>query len=178
MSSLRDLGPQLEATLIKAALADPLISSPTHDASRVFALISVLLATPSARSTRKRLVKEMKCYYAFHVTNKDGVEVNWFVDMKKLGRVGKFVDKAPSKPDVSIWVSDRDLVGLATGTLNPQKLFAAKRIRVRGNIDKALNVEKILSHERERLDSAAPKPARDPAQEKGRWASIAVKSKL
>lgn len=35
---------------------------------------------------------------------------------------------------------------------------------------------RILSHERERLDSAAPGPARDPDAEKGRWAS--VKSKL
>ncbi|KAM0751478.1 sterol-binding-like protein [Meredithblackwellia eburnea MCA 4105] len=173
--SLRDL--KLEESLIQSALQDPLISSPNHDSSRVFALISVLLSTPSARQTRRRLVHQMKTTYAFHVTNSEGQEVGWWVDMKKKGRVGKFEagTKAPFKPDVSIWVMDNDLVGLATGRLNPQKLFAAKRIRVRGNIDKALNVEKILSHERERLDQAAPKAEPDPTKEKGRWAGIKAK---
>lgn len=60
--------------------------------------------------------------------------------------------------------------------LIPLFLLHIQRIRVRGNIDKALNVEKILSHERERLDQAAPKAERDPTKEKGRWA--AVKAKL
>lgn len=88
--------------MLKAALADPLISAPSHDASRVFALISVLLGTPSARTTRKRLVKQMKCFYAFHVTNKDGVVVNWYVDMKVswfCNRVGG----APGLPVIRAW---------------------------------------------------------------------------
>jgi len=46
------------------------------------------------------------------------------------------------KPEVTIYLSDKDLVGLANGSLNPMKLFEAKRVRVRGDIDKAFKVEK------------------------------------
>jgi hypothetical protein len=35
--------------------------------------------------------------------------------------------------------------------MNPQKLYAANRIKVRGNLDKALKVERIISHEREKI---------------------------
>ena len=81
----------------------------------------------------------MKTVYVFHVTNSQGEEAAWWVDMKvrsraigggkqlmregaqKKGRVGKVEKggKAPLKPDVSIWVGDRDLVGLATGAVGP-----------------------------------------------------------
>lgn len=67
-----------------------------------------------------------------------------YTSCEQKGRV-TLLDKgarAPSKPDVSIWMSDKDFVGLSTGRLNPQKLYAAKRIRVRGDIDRALRVEK------------------------------------
>ncbi|WAQ81248.1 hypothetical protein PtA15_1A588 [Puccinia triticina] len=56
---------------------------------------------------------------------------------------------APFKPDVTIWCSDNNLVALATGEMNPQKLYTANQIKVRGNLDKALKVEQIISHKRE-----------------------------
>ncbi|OAV97632.1 hypothetical protein PTTG_26020 [Puccinia triticina 1-1 BBBD Race 1] len=55
---------------------------------------------------------------------------------------------APFKPDVTIWCSDNNLVALATGEMNPQKLYTANQIKVRGNLDKALKVEQIISHKR------------------------------
>jgi hypothetical protein len=116
------------------------------------------------------------------IKNKAGKEAMWFVDMKKKGRVAK--GKAPFKPDVTIWCSDHDLVALATGEvscgvapfstqksltleylsmltisqMNPQKLYAANRIKVRGNLDKALKVERIISHEREKIHLAGQVP--------------------
>ncbi|GAA5920164.1 hypothetical protein JCM5296_006569, partial [Sporobolomyces johnsonii] len=159
-----------------AALNDPAIYAKGFDSSRVFALISVLLNSPS--SPKKRLVRSMKTVYLFHVAHSagDGAggedEAVWWVDMKKKGIVRKLAkgEKAPLKPDVVIRLADRDLVGLATGTLNPQKLYDAKRVHVRGDIDKAFNVEKILSQERQKLEAlAGPKP-RDPNKERGIWA--------
>ncbi|GAA6006866.1 hypothetical protein JCM11491_003211 [Sporobolomyces phaffii] len=147
----------LSDRLVKAALNDPLIYHPAFDSSRVFALISVLLNSPS--SPKKQLVKSMKTVYLFVVSavDDDGstVEARWFVDMKKKGVLGllKPGEKAPVKPDVTIALNDKDLVGLANGTLNPMKLYEAKRVRVRGDIDKAFKVEKILTHEREKLEA-------------------------
>ncbi|GAA5822584.1 hypothetical protein JCM5353_005489 [Sporobolomyces roseus] len=146
----------LSDRLVKAALNDPLIYHPNFDSSRVFALISVLLNSPS--SPKKQLVKSMKTVYLFQVTSsQSGSEetARWWVDMKKKGvlRLLKPNEKAPLKPEVTIYLSDKDLVGLANGSLNPMKLFEAKRVRVRGDIDKAFKVEKILTMEREKLEA-------------------------
>ncbi|MBW0467962.1 hypothetical protein O181_007677 [Austropuccinia psidii MF-1] len=142
---------------IKAALADSRLSEEGFETSKVIALIAVLLEEKTLASSaigpeipsRKKLVKMMKTCYQFVVKNEKGKEATWFVDMKQKGRVGK--GKAPFKPDVTIWCSDGDLVALASGEINPQKLYAANRIKIRGNIDKVLKVERILSHEREKI---------------------------
>jgi putative sterol carrier protein len=57
-------------------------------------------------------------------------------------RLLKPSEKPPLKPDVTISLSDKDLVGLANGTLNPMKLWEAKRVKVKGDIDRAFKVEK------------------------------------
>jgi hypothetical protein len=89
---------------------------------QVFALISVLLSSPS--TPRKELVNSMRTIYLFHVTNLEGKEVSWWVDMKNVKTAGRRIvklkkgEKAAAKAGVSIWVGDRDLVGLATGTVS------------------------------------------------------------
>lgn len=51
--------------------------------------MSVLLASPSAQQTKKRLLKSMKTMYLFHITQEQkGVERSWFVDMKVRDREG------------------------------------------------------------------------------------------
>ncbi|GAA98457.1 hypothetical protein E5Q_05143 [Mixia osmundae IAM 14324] len=139
---------------VRAALADPKFSEPGFDSSKVFALMSVLLNPPQTTkeariSSKKRLVRQIGTCYQFVITDKQGKEVRWFADMKKKGHVGK--GKPPVKADVTIFTSDQDLVDLATGKANPQKLFNAGRIKIKGNIDSALKVERILSQERSKV---------------------------
>lgn len=104
--------------------------------------------------------------------------------MKKQGRVMRLEDgkKGPLKPNVVIECSDNDLVALATGRANPQKLYFAKKIRVRGNVENALKVERILTHEREKLDKFAPSIAGNRAPGNSEWMKmnvpVTVKSKL
>ncbi|KAI8443514.1 SCP2 sterol-binding domain-containing protein, partial [Phakopsora pachyrhizi] len=141
----------------KAALMNPNLSEEGFETSKVIALIAILLENPvesrpgadASTPSKKKLVKMMKTCYQFVVKNKDGKEALWFIDMKRRGSIGK--GKAPFKPDVTIWCSDSDLVALASGEANPQKLYAAARIKIKGNIDKALKVERILSHQREKI---------------------------
>jgi hypothetical protein len=122
---------------------------------QVFALVSVLLASPSAQQTKKQLLKSMKTVYLFHITNEQkGEERTWFVDMKvrhcrsqgrrvacgkltalpeqKKGRVGLLEgkEKAPYKPDVTIWVGDRDFVGLATGKVDLLQICTGRTRRL------------------------------------------------
>ncbi|SGY83856.1 BQ5605_C009g05659 [Microbotryum silenes-dioicae] len=162
--------------LEQAALNDPAIAVPGFDASRIFALISVLLSSPS--SPKKKLVAQMKTVYQFKIENAEGQKAVWVVDMKKRGRVQVVPqgEKPSPKPDVTIEMNDRDCVGLATGTYNPQKLYAAKRVKVRGNLDRALLVEKIITHERQKIESYADPRKR--SGDTGRWTSGAGKAKL
>lgn len=99
------------------------------------ALIAALLESPASEgiSSRKRLIRSVKTCCAFPrflleerplaeigtdrfvVTNEDGSKsITWWADLKKTGKVGKG-EKAPCKPDVSMYLADRDLVDLATG---------------------------------------------------------------
>ncbi|KAK4054025.1 hypothetical protein OIO90_003670 [Microbotryomycetes sp. JL221] len=184
-ASIRLREAELSDMAVTAALNDPALYAKGFESSRVFALISLLLASPSAPT--KHLVKVMRSCYKFNVKGEDGSEVSWYADMKKRGKVAKLDKgaKPPVKPDVTIWVQDRDLVGLATGKLNPQKAFAAKRIKVRGNLDKALQVERILSQERAKLEGLVSQSADTPEtgskrERGGRWTSMGqkIKSKL
>jgi len=77
-SSLTFLVPQ------QAALSDPALTVPGFDSSRVFALISVVLSSPS--SPKKRLVKRIKTVYLFQVDNDKGDKAQWWLDMKVRSR--------------------------------------------------------------------------------------------
>ncbi|GAA6003328.1 SCP2 sterol-binding domain-containing protein [Rhodotorula paludigena] len=168
--SSTDSDAQVNDRLVRAALADPAITIPGFDSSRVFALISVVLSSPS--SPRKRLLRAIKTVYLFQIDNDKGETGTWWLDMRKKGRLGKLApgQKAPLKPDVIVKISDRDFVGLATGRLTPQKLFAAKRLTIRGDLDRALSALRVLSQEREKLETLAGPAQRDPQREKGVWA--------
>lgn len=64
----------------QAALADPAITIPGFDSSRVFALISVVLSSPS--SPRKRLLRAIKTVYLFQIDNEKGETGTWWLDMR------------------------------------------------------------------------------------------------
>ncbi|GAA5940114.1 hypothetical protein JCM3775_007267 [Rhodotorula graminis] len=172
MSTL-DIDDQVNDRLVRAALSDPALTVPGFDSSRVFALISVVLSSPS--SPKKRLIKRIKTVYLFQVDNDKGDKAQWWLDMKKKGRLGKLAPgaKAPLRPDVIIKVGDNDLVGLATGRLHPQKLYAAKRLHVRGDLDRSLLALRVLSQEREKLEALAGPAQRDPDKDTGGvWAEV------
>ncbi|GAA5970210.1 hypothetical protein JCM8115_000776 [Rhodotorula mucilaginosa] len=135
--------------LAQAALADPTIVVPGFETSRVMALIAAVLGN-STTTPKKQLLRAVRTVYLFDVCNKQGNQARWYLDVKKRGRVAslKAEEKAPLKPDVTIKISDRDLVGLAIGKLQPQKLYAAKRLAVRGDLDRAYLALGVLSQER------------------------------
>lgn len=56
----------------------------------------------------------------FNVTNADGKKQEFLVDMRKTGSfyLGKSVPGQKVKPDVTVSVSDKDMVNLSTGKLN------------------------------------------------------------
>lgn len=69
---------------------------------------------------------------------------------------------------------------------NPQRLYAAKRIRIRGDLDRVLRVEQILTHERAKVealangstDGGAPASAGKKKSSSGRFFGGKPRSKL
>ncbi|GAA5988870.1 hypothetical protein JCM11641_002105 [Rhodosporidiobolus odoratus] len=178
MSTLtKDL--ELSDKLVQAALSDPTLTLPTFSSSRVFALLSLLLSSPSV--DKKKLVRRIKTTYVFEVENEKGEKGRWWVDMKKQGRIRLLPgeSKAPSKPDVQVKLGDKDLVGLVTGRLSPQKLYEAKRLHIKGNLDRAFLAMRILNTEREKLERLVPNsPTSNPAlkEKKEIWGEYKGKS--
>ncbi|GAA5859209.1 hypothetical protein JCM8547_008916 [Rhodosporidiobolus lusitaniae] len=153
---------------LAAALLNPNISATkTHPlASRLFALVYVFLASKSAKE-KKRMVKKVGAVMVVRVENEVGEERSWRTDLKRTASVrllpfdpvsasttpGGNKGRKGKKADVIVRVKEKDLVGLATGKLNPQKLYESRRLTLTGDPSLALSLLSLLSTEREKLES-------------------------
>lgn len=101
----------------------------------------------------------------------------WYVDLRRTGTIGKGhppknVLGIKRKADVTIECTDRDLLHLAQGQQHPQKLFNMGRIKVKGDLDRALRIASFLNAERSRLfgvPPAQPEGATSNEGQNGSW---------
>ena len=49
------------------------------------------------------------------------------------------------------YAADRDLVDIATGKARAQTYYESNRLKIKGKLDKALEISRLLSHERSKL---------------------------
>lgn len=125
---------------------------------------------------RSEAVKAVNGTFLFEVTSKKAKEpVRYYVEMRKEGRIQKVDDPKgiKPKPDVTLRVSDKDMVALATGQMNPQvsrasilpyvfrhsrehalivvfyfqMAFMKGRIKVKGNVMLGLRMQTVLMKE-------------------------------
>lgn len=88
-------------------------------------------------------IKEVKSNIVLTLRNKDQKTKSWFFEFKQNGTVEK-VEGAPPKADVTISMRDTDFVKLVDNKANPQKLYLNGKLKVNGNIMKAISIEKVL----------------------------------
>ncbi|KAL1960181.1 hypothetical protein VTO42DRAFT_8724 [Malbranchea cinnamomea] len=105
------------------------------------AINAALQADPAER---ENAVKTAQAVFAFTLTNDKGETESWYLDFKDKGVVGKGTAPQGGKADVTLLLSDSDFAGLVTGKQNAQRLFMGGKLKIRGNMMKAMKMEPIL----------------------------------
>lgn len=92
---------------------------------------------------RKKSVGQAKAHVVLVLKNKEKQTKSWFFEFKNTGEVKKIEGAAP-KSDVTLFMSDVDFLKLVNNEANPQKLYMSGKLKVKGNLMKAVAIEKIL----------------------------------
>ncbi|XP_075713954.1 stomatin-like protein 1 isoform X2 [Rhinoderma darwinii] len=89
------------------------------------------------------LVSEVRSSYQLYVVEKDGKRSACFLDLKSgSGLTGMGVLCSP--PDVTLEITEADLLSLIQGDINPLTAYTTGRLHVTGNLQTALRLEKVL----------------------------------
>ncbi|XP_040198941.1 stomatin-like protein 1 isoform X1 [Rana temporaria] len=89
------------------------------------------------------LVSEVGSSYQLIVTRNCGESVSYFIDLTSgSGSSGWGV--FPGNPDVTLMMTEADLMCLIKGDLSPMTAYAAGRLQVIGDLRTALQLEKVL----------------------------------
>lgn len=67
--------------------------------------------------------------------------------MRRNGEIQAGPGPGKPKPDVILTVTDKDMVDLALGKLNPQMAFLKGLIKVKGNVMLGLRMQNVLMSE-------------------------------
>ncbi|WFC96049.1 hypothetical protein MBRA1_002705 [Malassezia brasiliensis] len=150
----------------------PHLNAPGFEASKVFALTALFLAKPPPNfPTPAYLRRHLASLYLFVIHPSDvsstgkhhpGQSHRLIPETWYLYITNKTIDIGRGKPpttllgrrrraEIVIECTDRDLVDIATGKARATTLYEAKRLRIRGKLDKALEISRVLSHERSKL---------------------------
>ncbi|SPO43542.1 uncharacterized protein PSANT_01227 [Moesziomyces antarcticus] len=187
MSSSTKPDERMKAEADQALHTQEDLDCPGFESSRVFALSAQLLANPpEGFPSRKRLLRSLQSIYLFVIQPSSAIDPSnprtkpvdgkvstsggalrpamWYADMKSKGVIGrgqppKTVLGRKRKADVVIECRDRDFMELATGKVQAQRLYNEGRIKIRGDLDRALKISSLISHERSKIYGTSPASA-------------------
>ncbi|XP_048760779.2 sterol carrier protein 2-like isoform X1 [Ostrea edulis] len=94
-------------------------------------------------------VKKMKGVFCFKVKGAGGNQGVWVVDAKNGSGSVKF--GVEPKGDVTIIMSDDDMVNLMMGKLNPQQAFFQGKLKIQGNMGLAMKLREFQNRTKSKL---------------------------
>jgi len=105
-------------------------------AGSIFSAIREQLSSPDGAEA----VQKLQSLFRFVVTPASGAPVTWLLDLKNgSGSIVEVADAAAApKADTTFLLSDDNFVALATGKLNPQVAFLGGKLKLQGNLAKAM----------------------------------------
>jgi len=94
-------------------------------------------------AAEKDLVKNVKTSFRITVSGAGGITKVWTIDLKQDP---PSVTEGPNKSPVEIelQIKDDDFVAIAAGKLKPDQAFMQGKMKVKGNIAKALKLKTVL----------------------------------
>lgn len=92
---------------------------------------------------KKKSIERVKALTVITLRNKSGQTKSWLLDFKNDGEVKK-LDGKPPKADIQLMMADKEFVKLINNEANPQLLFMAGKLKIKGNIVKAASIEPFL----------------------------------
>lgn len=113
----------------------------TLKSSAIFTEIKRSLSDPEAAEA----IEKLKSIFKYTISGPNNTKINWIVDLKNdSGSVYEEpIDTVnPIKPDVHFTLNDDNFVKLSTGNLNPQLAFVSGKLKLQGNLSKAMQFDR------------------------------------
>merc|ERR1719422_896134 len=112
--------------------AAPAASGGEDSIQAVFSQISTVLS--------ENLVKETNSVFSFNVSDQKS---DWFLDLKNgAGSCGK--GKPPVEADATLTMTSDNFNKMFAGKLKPTAAFMSGRLKISGNMGKAMKLEKLM----------------------------------
>lgn len=92
--------------------------------------------------------EKINALYEFNLAGKE--EGVWHIDLR-TGKAAAGSGPAPSKPDATLKMNSDKFVDLFSGKLKASTALMTGKLKVSGNLQKAMKLEKLLSSLKEKL---------------------------
>ncbi|KAF3854857.1 hypothetical protein F7725_022912 [Dissostichus mawsoni] len=89
------------------------------------------------------LVHQVGACFQFDVSSEDGQHHNYFVDLSQ-GSGAAGAGSLCREPDVTLSMSDSDLLAMFQGVLRPFSAYTSGRLKIQGDIDTAMKLEELI----------------------------------